>query len=84
MDLNLKSSETYIKIQELGLEPVSAMYKAASLPMMKCYSLTFTHIGSAARFGDLLPFGLLFQPFGDQYFDLATWEFGDFLGYFLK
>ena len=41
-------------------------------------------IDSAARFGNLSPFGLLFQPFGDQYFALATWEFGDFLGYFLK
>ena len=39
---------------------------------------------SAARFGDLLPFGLLFQPFGDQYFDLATWKYGDYLSYFLK
>ena len=39
---------------------------------------------SAARFGDLSPFGLLFQPFGDQYFALATWEFGNFLGYFTK
>ena len=39
---------------------------------------------SAARFGDLAPFGLLFQPFGDQYFDLATWEFGDFFGLLFK
>ena len=27
---------------------------------------------SAARFGDLLPFRRLFEPFGDQYFALAT------------
>ena len=26
----------------------------------------------AARFGNLEPFGLLFEPFGVQYFDLAT------------
>ena len=39
---------------------------------------------SAARFGDLSPFGLLFQPLGNQYFALATWKFGNFLGYFLK
>ena len=36
----------------------------------------------AVRFGDLLPFGLLFEPFGDQYFDLAILKFGSFLGYF--
>ena len=37
---------------------------------------------SAARFGDLSPFGRLFEPFGDQYFSLATLKFGYFLGYF--
>ena len=31
---------------------------------------------------DLEPFGLLFEPFGDQYFDLAIFKFGYFLGYF--
>ena len=36
---------------------------------------------SAARFGNLLPFGLLFEPFGDQYFALVTFQFGYFLGY---
>ena len=39
---------------------------------------------SAGRFGDLEPFGLLFEPFGDQYFDLAILKFGYFLGYFPK
>ena len=39
---------------------------------------------SAARFDNLSPFGLLFEPFGDQYFALATWQFGFFLGDFLK
>ena len=39
---------------------------------------------SATRLGNLLPFGLLFEPFGNQYFALATWQFGYFLGYFWK
>ena len=39
---------------------------------------------SAARFGNLSPFRLLFEPFGDQYFALAAWQFGKFLGYFWK
>ena len=39
---------------------------------------------SAARFGDLSPFGRLFEPFGDQLFDLAILKFGSFLGYFSK
>ena len=39
---------------------------------------------SAARFGDLSPVGLLFEPFVDQYFALATLKFGYFLGYFSK
>ena len=33
---------------------------------------------SAARFGDFSPFGLLFEPFGDKNFALATWQFGYF------
>ena len=39
---------------------------------------------SAARFGDLEPFGLLFEPFGDKYFALATKKFGYLLCYFSK
>ena len=39
---------------------------------------------SAARFGDLEPFGRFFEPFGAQYFDLAILKFGSFLGSFLK
>ena len=46
--------------------------------------LLFKESSSAARFGDLSPFGLLFEPFGDQYFALVTWQFGYFLGYFWK
>ena len=46
---------------------------------------TFDNLtSSAARFGNLSPFGLLFEPFGNQYFALATWQFGYFLGYFWK
>ena len=41
-------------------------------------------IASAARFGDLEPFGQFFEPFGAQYFDLAIFKFGSFLGSFLK
>ena len=39
---------------------------------------------SAARFGDLEPFGRFFEPFGAQYFDLAILKFGSFLGFFFK
>ena len=39
---------------------------------------------SAARFGDSKPFGLIFEPFDDQYFDFATLKFGYILGDFLK
>ena len=39
---------------------------------------------SAARFGDLWPFGLFFEPFGRQYFALATLKCSYFLGYFSK
>ena len=38
----------------------------------KIISEAWTGEISAARFGNLSPFGLLFQQFGDQYFDLAT------------
>ena len=41
-------------------------------------------VSSAARFRYLSPFGLPFEPFGDQYFALATLQFGYFLGYFWK
>ena len=33
-------------------------------------------LGSAAKFGDLSLFGLLFEPFGNQYFTLATFWAG--------
>ena len=39
---------------------------------------------SAARFRDLSPFGQLFEPFGDQHFAMATWQFGYFLGLLFK
>ena len=42
------------------------------------------NFSSAARFGNLLPFGQLFEPFGDQNFVLATLKFGDLLGDFSK
>ena len=41
-----------------------------------------SHLISAASLGDLKPFGLLFEPFGDQYFDLAIFKFANFLGYY--
>ena len=41
-------------------------------------------VDSSARFGNLSPFGLLFEQFGGQYFALETWQFGYFLGYFWK
>ena len=39
---------------------------------------------SAARFGYLESFVLLFEPFGNQYFDLATLKFGYFSKFFKK
>ena len=39
---------------------------------------------SAARFGDLEPFGQIFEPLGAQYFDLAILKFSSFLGSFSK
>ena len=48
------------------------------------YIINLAIRNSAARFGDLSPFGRLFVPFGDQNFDLATFRFGDFLGVFSK
>ena len=39
---------------------------------------------SAVRFGNLESVGLLFEPFGNHYFDLATSIFGYFLFYFTK
>ena len=45
---------------------------------------SFVLVISAARFGDLSPFGRLFEPFGDQNFVLGTLKFGDFLGNFEK
>ena len=41
-------------------------------------------IGSAARFGDLSPFGPLLPALGDCFLALAISHFGDFLGDFLK
>ena len=41
--------------------------------------ISFAYVDtSAARFGNLYPFGLLFELFGDRYFALATLKFGYF------
>ena len=40
--------------------------------------------GSAAKFGNWSPFGLLFEQLATKFWALATWHFGYFLGYFLK
>ena len=39
---------------------------------------------SVARFGNLKPFGLLFEPFGNQYFALTTLKISHFLSYLYK
>ena len=42
------------------------------------------NVGSAARFGDLSPFGRFLPALGDCFLALAIFHFGDFLGDFLK
>ena len=41
-------------------------------------------VASAARFGDLSPFGRLLPVLGDFFLALAIFHLGDFLGDFLK
>ena len=57
------------------------LYCLVSDPGLPDVKLNFS---SAARFGNLLPFGQLFEPFGDQSFVLATLKFGDLLVDFSK
>ena len=63
--------------------PLLEDYVLKIIALYRGWHRSLAIITSAARFGDLWPFGQLFEPFDDQFFDLAILKFGSFLGSFL-
>ena len=74
MNLVLISTQIFGIIHSVWPPPLC--YAPIPLSLGNCAAKISTLLPSAARFRDLLLFGLLLKPFGDHYFALATWQFG--------
>ena len=67
----------------------SLLQSFISLKCVSLWDMIFNNLNvlitlSAARYGDLSPFGRLLPALGDCFLALAIFHFGDFLGDFLK